>query len=261
MGSFFRPEYDEKGKLARVNVPNDQKEYEGSGADGITQNANKIGEKRIKGDWGTLILRTKSTKGPSSRGNGSEMDFNEHDSENLVVLSKDKLNISHFSKWDRTGDNPIIKQWQEIEFFTNEDGDPEVNIAVNDIDRNNNLKRTSLVITNREVALKVEDEKEKMKSSISSTSDGINIESTKTDGSDKKTTFKQSPTEILLLNKEVSVNLWGNEASISVPNGKLRLSGQEVLLGDGGGYVVIKDTPMPARMEDGTILKASKVKA
>jgi len=260
MGSFFRPEYNQNGKLTRVNVPNDQKEYEGSGADGITQNENNIGEKRIEGDYGTLILRTKSTSGPTKYNNGDEMNFNEQDSENLVILSKDKLNITHFSEWDRSGDNPVIKKWQEIEFFTNLDGDPEVNIKVSDIDNRDNLKETSLVITNNEVALKVSDEKEKMESSIGSTSDGINITSRNTDN-DNQTSITQSPRESLLLNKEVSINLWGDEASISVPNGKLRLSGQEVLLGDGGGYVVVKDDPLPARMEDGTILKASKVKA
>lgn len=257
MGSFFRPEYDEDGKLQRVNVPNDQPGYETM--DGISQNDNKIGEKKIKGGFGTLILRTKTTSSPT-RNSPENMNFGEQRSENLIVLSEEEVHVTHFSKWENdSSGNPIRKQYEELILGTDEDGVPEIQVKVTDI-VSNKTKTTSLVINNEEVALKVTDEKKFLESSISSTSDGININAKQTN-SGNQTSIQLDPKEILLVNKKVSFLLEGNEATISVPNGKLRLSGQEVLIGDGGGYIVTKDSPTPMRMEDGTILKCSKAKA
>jgi len=269
MGSFFRPEYDQNGKLARANVPNDQPNYEGEGADGLVGNENGIGQKKIEGGFGTLILRTKTTSGPGADKSADHMDFDLQKSENLLVLSEDKAQITHFSKWEMDGDTPVRKQWQDVELGTHKTPDangnivdeyPEIQVSVSDVDNRDNLKVTSLVINNNEVALNVSDEAAELESSISSTSDGININAKNTDNGDN-TSIQMNASEILLINKEATILMEGNEVSISVPNGKLRLSGQEVILGDGGGYIVTKDNKSPMRMEDGSILKASNVKA
>lgn len=260
MGSFFRPEYDENRKLLRVNVPNDQPQYEGNGSDGITQGSNGIGEKKIEGGFGTLILRTKTTKGPGRDRDPKNMDFNEQRTENLIVVTEDKYHMTHFSKWEKEGDNATAKQFEELKMGT-VDGVPQVDVQVTDIVRDKK-KTTGLKINNSEVSLVVNDESKNLESSISSTSDGINIKARNTKD-DKNTNISLNNKEIILSNDKVSILVEGNEISLSAPNGKLRLSGKEVLIGDGGGYVVVSDVPgFSMRMEDGAILKASsKVQA
>jgi hypothetical protein len=274
MGSFFRPEYDKDGKLIRCNVPNDQPEYEGMGSDGIIKGRNDpIATKKTKGGDGTIILRSKSTKGPGVEKKKDNMDFHKNRSENLVVLSEDEVKIIHFSKWnDKDGGNGAdLEQYEEITVGTNKEYGPN-NVVVKEypqidikvVDKNNdekNKQTTGIKVNPDEVSLEVTSNKLKMKSSISSTPRGILIKSQNTDN-ENITTFKMNPTQVTIINKNVSVVVNQNDAIISAPEGKVRLSGKEVVLGDGGGYVLVRDTPMlPFRTEDGSVIKTTNVRA
>jgi len=121
-------------------------------------------------------------------------------------------------------------------------------------------KTTGIKINPNEVSLEVTDKASKKTSKISSVPTGINIQSLNTN-TNQVTKFEMDPVKILVTNKTVSMLIEAKDVTISVPDGALRLSGKEVILGDGGGYIMVKDNQLPVRMEDGSILKASKVKA
>lgn len=273
MGSFFRPEYDQNGVLLRCNVPNDQPQYEGMGSDGIIKGpSDRIAQKKIQGGNETIILRTKSTKGPGTEKKKENMDFNKNRTQNLVVLSEDEVKIIHFSKWkDKdSGNGADLVQFEEITVGTHKEYGanqevikeyPQIDIKVTDKNNDDKKRQTTGIKVNPDsVSLEVISNELKMKSSIGSTPRGIEIKSQNTDNGDI-TSFNMNPKRITLVNKTVSLLLEKNDVTISVPEGKLRLSGKEVLLGDGGGYVVVKDNPLPMRMEDGTVLKTTNVRA
>ncbi|MFW6225429.1 MAG: hypothetical protein ACOC3V_00555, partial [bacterium] len=124
----------------------------------------------------------------------------------------------------------------------------------------NDTQRTGIHIENQEVSLNVENEKNNTITDIKSTLDGVDISVTNTE-KNKKTSFRMEDTSITLINDQASILMEDNEISVSAANGVLRLSGKEVMIGDGGGYIVTKDSPTAARLEDGTILKTSKARA
>lgn len=274
MGSFFIPEYNEEGKIIKCNVPNDQPEYEGVGSDGIIKGKNDpVATKKIKGGNGTVILRTKSTKEPGTEKRKDNMNFYKNRTENLVVLSENEIRIIHFSKWKEkdNGNSADLEQYEEISIGTSKEYGPnntvvkeypQIDIKV--IDKNNDEKNkqiTNIKVNPDEASLEIESNSLKRKSSVSSTKKGILIKSKNTNNDDV-TIFKMDPSQVTITNKNVSVVLNQNDAIISAPEGKIRLSGKEVLLGDGGGYVLVRDTPMlPFRTEDGSVIKTTNVRA
>lgn len=273
MGSFFRPEYDQNNNLIRCNIPNDKPDYEGMGSDGIIKTpSDRYAQKKIAGGDGTIILRTKTTKGPGTAKKKDNMDFNKNRTENLVILSENEVKIMHFSKWkNKDNDNGAdLVQFEEITVGTHKEYGPnnvvikeypQIDIKVTDKNNDDKLKKTTGIKVNPdEVSLEVTSNELKMKSSIGSTPKGIDIKSQNTNNG-SITNFTMTPIAVTIINKTVSVLIEQNDVTISVPEGKLRLSGKEVLLGDGGGYVVVKDSPIPMRMEDGTVLKTTNVRA
>jgi len=278
MGSYFRPEFDQNKTLVRVNVPNDQPTSEGMGSDGIVKGtSDNWAKKQTKGGPGSIVLRTKTTEGPGTSNNASKMDFNKRRSENLVVLSEEEIKIIHFSKWIDKGSGPELgntadlDQFEEITIGTAKtyaaDGRtvlssyPQIDIKVTDANADTSkTKTTGIKINPNEVSLEVTDKASKKTSKISSVPTGINIQSINTN-TNQITKFEMDPVKILVTNKTVSMLIEAKDVTISVPDGALRLSGKEVILGDGGGYIMVKDNQLPVRMEDGSILKASKVKA
>ena len=265
MGSFFRPEYDQDGKLARVNVPNDIPEMEGSGSDGITQGENKLGEKRIEGDFGSVIIRTKTTSGPGKDGKPENMDFNEQRSENLIVFNKDKTNFTHFSKWDKDATGKAeLKQWEEIELGTvkerNANGDvvdeyPEINIKVSEVKSKTNTKTLSVKINNDKVSLEVIDGD--IITDLGVTGEGVEITSTNSK-SKSSTSFEQTPEQIVLAGKDTSVTVEKDEVILSSKK-KIRLSGKTIQLGNGESYIAAIETIVPNmsyELRDGFTIKA-----
>lgn len=277
MGSFFRPEFDEKKTLVRVNVPNDKPLSEGVGSDGIVKGtSDRWAKKQTKGGPGSIVLRTKTTEMPGTAGDATKMDFNKKRTENLVVLSEEEIKIIHFSKWIdkgtgiKKGESADLDQFEEITIGTEKlygpTGNvikqfPQIDIKVTDQNADpKKVKTTGIKINPDEVSLEVTSRALNKRSKISSVPTGINIESVDTN-TNEITTFAMDPKQILIQNKTVSMLIQAKDVTISVPDGALRLSGKEVILGDGGGYIMVKDNQLPVRMEDGSILKASKVKA
>lgn len=258
MGSYLVPEKDNDGNLVKINIPNDQPLFEGAGADGIRQNASGFVEKTIKGDHGTFIFRTKKTNPPGNDTKPDNMDFNKNRSTNLIVLDDDNFKITHFSKWvDKDNKNgATLKQYEEI-LLTTENGLPVVKLSVFDEDKRS---KSNVLVSVNSTTLNFDDTAKKIRSKVGVDKRGVTM--TSSDYRKRKmTTMMQQPDLVSFNNGKVDFVIDDNEVVISVPNGKVRLSGKEVLLGDGGGYIVTKDSPLPMRMEDGTILKASKCKA
>lgn len=113
LGSYFRPIKNDEHKIEYVNIPNDQMEQEGEGTDGSK------GGKNIAGDEGTIIIRTKKT-------DEENYDWEENNTENLVIIGTNKFQILHFLEWDGT----TPKKWQNIQI---ENGEIKIEVK-NDTD-------------------------------------------------------------------------------------------------------------------------------
>lgn len=272
-GAYFKPEYNDQGEAIRVNIPNDNPFAEGNGADGINKkDSDAEAQKRILGDFGTIIFRQKKTSAPGNTTKGEDnMNWNKQRSQNLIVIDGDEIKITHFSKWDESDDKETgtLKQWEDVIIGTHKvyndalevvEEYPEIVLAVSDIDDNDKTKTTSIVVNNEKVGFTVIDEAKNMKSEITADNYAIQLKSRNTDNGDN-TMIQQTPEAITIQNKTANAWIGQDDVAISAPKGKLRLSGAEVILGQGGGYILTKDDPLPMRMEDGTILKTSAAKA
>lgn len=260
MGSIFVPEYVDK--KINLNIPNDNIDSEGIGSSGLYE-----GTKKTKSKSSAIILRTKSTE--SSTGNKPDnMNFDKKRSENLIVLSDAEARLVHFSKWidKNKGNNSTIDQFEEIT-INSSTTTPSVDIKITE---NNatpaKLKTTGIRITPSEASLEVMSKEKKIISKVSATTDGISISSVNTSNSKDNTLIVQTPTNIIINNKSLMITMGKSssgvqEIVISSPSGNIRLSGKEVILGDGGGYVMVKDNKLPVKLKDGSILKASNVRA
>lgn len=279
MGSFFNPEYNDKNEVFRVNVPNDQPLVEGAGSDGILKGSgDSSAKKKTKGGPGSIVLRTKTTSSPGSGSSADpkKLDFNKQRTENLVVLSEEEIKIIHFSEWknkgsgQEAGDSADLVQFEEITVGMYKEYGPSGNITkqypqidIKVTDKNNNpaaITTTGIKVTSEEVSLEVTSKANKTTSKISSTAKGINISSLNTN-TNETTNYAMDPAKVLITNKTVSVVIEAKDVAVSAPEGIVRLSGKEIYLGDGGGYIVVRDAKLPMRMEDGTILKCSNVRA
>ena len=104
-GSFVNPKYDINGDFYSANVPNDKLMYEGAGSEGITNNG-----KQVDTEGGAVIIRQKSTQS----GSAENMNWDNNRTENLIVMDKNKLTITHASEWEETDFTVKPKQYQEI---------------------------------------------------------------------------------------------------------------------------------------------------
>lgn len=146
-GAFFKPHHGDNFVVEYVGIPNDQEEQEGENTDGAKKGKN------IQGDEGTIILRQKTT-------NKDDYNWQEANTQNLVVLDGEKLKIIHFFEWDGT----TPKKWQEILL---ENGEVKIENKSDD-------NTTSFLLKEKEMKMSVDDGEE---SSVTlSTSDpGIKI--------------------------------------------------------------------------------------
>jgi hypothetical protein len=277
MGSFFRPEFDSKNNVTRVNIPNDQPLYEGLGSDGIATGSSGFAEKKTKGGPGSIVLRTKTTSGPGEEKEPKNMDFNRKRTENLVVLSEEEIKIMHFSSWEDTGsgenlgNTADLKQFEEITVGTMKeygatgeviDQYPQIDIKVTDNNNDDDKKKTlGIKINPDEVSFEVISKENETISKIGAIPTGISILSTDTNDARNTTSYEMTPKKVTMINKKLTIIMENDQIILSAPEGKIRLSGKEILLGDGGGYVVIKDNQVPMRMEDGSILKTTNIRA
>jgi len=261
LGSFINPKFDTDGTFLSANVPNDDIAEEGYDTDGI----NKDG-KNIDVEGGALIIRQKTTGGEKPDG----LDWNKSRTENLIVLSEDKLKLTHASKWDEADDknSAEINRYQEISI---EKGTDEGSVTYGQTiisvksfiigeDDDDKLEEFGLEIIGKDVSLKTRSSN-KIDNTIKLTDDSITLTSFNNDN-DNETEISQTPTELLLKTKDSTINMYKDEVNIFGKN-KVTLSGEDIRVGGiAEGYVVTSDRPFSFRMEDGTILTSShKTKA
>lgn len=253
-GSILSSVLDGDGKIIEALSPSDIPELEGNGI--------RKDRKGIKGDQGTVVLRTKKTHNIRGEDKIKNIQFEEQRTENLIVLSQDKLMIRHFSEWDES--KPI--KYQDISLYDKKvtafDGEtvetiPEIKIKVEDEERE---YTGDIVINNEKSSLNFSNRKDNIYNHINTDPESVEIISK--DNRNNISTIKIVPKEILLNNDESSVMIDKNEVNISCKRA-LRLSSEsgEVILGDTGGYILVSDVPMSFRTEDGTVVSTSKSKA
>ena len=258
MGSFVNPKYDVNGDFYGANVPNDKLDYEGAGTEGIT-----VDGKQVDVEGGAIIIRQKST----TNGNAKEMNWDENRTENLIVVGKNKLTMTHASVWKEEDYSTSPKEYQEISIETESDESSidygKTVITVKDISITDDslVDEYGLEIAEKKVTLKTSSSSAKMINKIEVDESEISLTSTDTNTS-RTTNASISPDEILLNNKDSNVLLTRSEVNISSKS-KVTLSADQVFIGGlGEEHVVTASIPFSYRMEDGTVLSAShKVKA
>lgn len=251
MGSYFNPEYDDENKIERVNVPNDTPGMDkGPSSDGITSDG-----KNIEGDEGTIIFRQKSTTPPN--GDADNMNFDKQDTQNMSVMGKEKFEFYHFTKWDE--EKGAIK-YSKIELL--DDGEnPTISIKSHDYTDNENPKSIGFYADEKEAKLDYTNVETKKSNVVKVNKEGTQITASNLDTGESTNILMETDT-ITISNKDNAILIEQDDISISSPNNKVRLSGTEVILGAGGGYVVTSNSPNPIRMEDGSVLsKSTTVKA
>lgn len=260
MGSFFNPIYDNDDKIAKVNVPNDRKLYEGAGTDGIIQDTQKkIGKKNIEGGNGTVVFRTKTTKGPGDN-HPENMNFDEQRTENLLVFSDEKLSLTHFDDWEDT----TLRGFQEIELGTYKQYDaagnvvdeyPEITIKIVQ-NKDKSTEKTSSIKINKNGSF-LETTEKTWTNKVAVYGKSIEL-SSENSNNGKESIVTVKPKQTTIANDKSVVLVSNDEIDVSSSGGTVRLSASKVMIGDGGGYVVVSDVPgFSMRMEDGSVIKAS----
>lgn len=267
MGSFFNPTIDpDTGKVLKVNVPNDNPQQEGSGSDGIIKGPTDAkAKKNIDGPDGSVIFRMKSTKAPGADEDPKNMDFNEQRTENLIVFNEEKINFTHFSKWDDSTDQSKLKQWEEIELGTQKEYDingnvieeyPEINIKVSEEKSGGTLKTLSVKINNDKVSLEVIDGD--IVTDLGINSAGVEIVSYNSK-SKSSTSFEQTPERITLAGKDASVVIDQDEVILSSEK-KVRISAKKLILGNNGGHLMgVNNLGEPIETRDGYTMFSTSI--
>jgi len=258
MGSYINPQYGDDGKFLKANVPNDRIVYEGAGSDGIT-----VDGKNVVVDGGAIIIRQKSTESGSAEG----MKWDENRTENLIVMGKNTLNLTHASKWEESENSIEPIEYQEIAIKRNTDENDEnfgvVTINVKSIFQNDDatLDEYGIEITKGQVGVVVKNKEAQIENSVVVDTESIIMKSFDTNAK-ITTTASISPEEITLVNRDANITVGKDEVNIF---GKkhVTLSGDEMRIGGlAQEFVVTASLPFSYRMEDGTVLSATnKVKA
>jgi len=103
LGSYFTPIRDDTYVLQTVNAPGDDLEADGADKDFFAGGAQVATEDPTD----TMVVRTKHTKLDSDL---TKMDFEEQDTENVIIMNKNKVVIRHYSTWE----GHEAKNYQEI---------------------------------------------------------------------------------------------------------------------------------------------------
>ena len=253
-GSFVNPKFDINGDFSSANVPNDKIDYEGAGSEGIT-----VGGKQVDVDGGAVIIRQKSTQS----GSAEAMNWDKNRTENLIVLDKNKLNLTHASNWKEDKGSVLPLEYQEISIVTESDessyeyGTTKVNLLISKKIGDNINEYGVEVSSDGVVTLKVSNEYSKVENTVTVNSEGILLDSLDTN-TKRTTNITTTPDRVTLTNTESNIVLEKNEINISSKN-MITLSADEVRLGGlAQEYVVTASVPFSYRMEDGTVLGATR---
>jgi hypothetical protein len=146
VGSYFEARHNltDYDKIEYVNAPSDVKSEDGTNKDAFAD-----GVTNFQGDvTDTLVIRTKHTV--MNKSDGAKMDFEQQDTENLILINKNEATIRHYSKWD----NGTPKQYQDISIETFENGEPKIIIKFKDEDDN---KSNIIYLTKDDILLESDD--------------------------------------------------------------------------------------------------------
>ena len=257
LGSFVNPQFDEDGNFVKAASPNDTLEKEGYGYDGVT-----VDGKNVESDGGAIIIRQKSTTSEDA----DSMNWNKNRTENLVVMSKDDLTLTHITKWkeseDKSSAQPIIYHEISISKDTDDESDTKgltsISVKSFNINDNHTLDEFGLEIINQKVKLKTVSEESKITNNITMSKDDIVVKSYD-DNTQDESEVTINPTELFLKNKEANIDIKKDEVNIFA-NKKITLSGKDIRLGGmAEEYVVTTNRIFSFRMEDGTIMTSSSV--
>ena len=281
MGSFFEVFKDEQNRTTKVNIPNDILEAEGAGSDGITRGEEGPPEKRTRSDHGALIFRQKKTN--KADGNATKMNWDENRTENLFVLNEEGFEYNHITEWENENDTFKTAKWEYFKMGKKPllDVNGEVLMSNGEpvsIDQSleykiRQEKKDSIIETGfssyhdeveEEVSAKLTTKFNEIENEIIAKEDSVYITSKEVDdeGAIKKSSnIELTPTSITLKMGKMVIIMEGDDLTISNEGGNVNLSGKEVILGNSGGYVVTKNSASTVRLEDGTVLNTSNVRA
>lgn len=251
MGYFFNPVRNSSGELQSLNVPSDKNTEDSS----VTSN----GESNLQYDPPPLILRTKHNAAPN--GSADNMNWRKKETENLIVLSSEKLEIKHFVDWNYASDGTPTKSnmvqsvtFSDYDTYDNPDPMIEGKVEVYEENTDNLLVNSSFTLNANESKLEYVNNDEKIANSASVGFEKVEI-SSRSLSQNKSTSVEATPDNVLMKNKQNVIFVESNDITIRT-DGLIRLSGNSVILGPGAGdqYIVTSNNPAPSRLEDGSIL-------
>jgi hypothetical protein len=150
VGSYFWADHDpaDYDKIRHVNAPSDDRMADGVNKDAFADGTtNFIGLKDAAGDaTDSLVIRTKHTT--MDKSDGTKMDFEQQNTENLIIINKEEVTVRHYTKWD----NGAPKQYQDISI----DSKDEASIIIQFVDEDDG-KYNKITMTKDDIVLESDD--------------------------------------------------------------------------------------------------------
>jgi hypothetical protein len=146
LGNYFEAKHDvnDYKTIKYVNAPSDDLLKDGENKDmSADQNINFDGVTTDE-----LVFRQKHTT--FNRNSLDDMNFQKQDTENLILMDKNKITIRHFSGWD----NGDAKFYQDITIGNGDGKDATITMTAVDVD---NSKTTSVEMSSEEITVTADD--------------------------------------------------------------------------------------------------------
>ena len=249
MGSVFEPTMSGK-TLDSINIPSDQISANGANSDGFVN-----GSKNSDIYDGALVIRLKSTaiKNLTAQTNpdADALNWEKNNTENLIVINKDKILIHHASTYDNSQKELTF---QEINLSPD-----TTTITLSSKNNSSDTAKTAKLqlLNNGSFGfnLSMTDVNNKVSSSISSL-DGIMIIDNTIDKNVSNISMNSSG--IAISYNDASINL-DTDATISTTSGNVYVVGKEIHIGQGNARVVTTSSGSGSyNFENGLILDASE---
>lgn len=250
LGSIFEPTFrkeEDQQNLDNINIPSDKLTANGPNQDGFVN-----GGKNSEIYDGALVLRLKSTtiddiQNPTS----DKLDWEKNNTENLVVINKDKVLIHHSSLYD-TSQREL--SYQEINLT------PDVTtITMSSKANSTAIAKTSILsfLNNSSgfgFNLSVTDPIKKLTSGISSLNGKLVINNT----IDKDTTsITQDFSGINLAFNGNTIAINKDSVSIAAEKSVIYIIGKEVRMGQGNGHILTSTSVGTFNSDNGMVITAS----
>lgn len=236
MGSYSRGLKNEDGKTEEVIIPSDIPESEGV-------NAFVNGKRNFEGNQSTIVLRTKKTF-PIKSDDAKEASWEDKRTENLIIISEDKVLIRHFTKWDEKDGHPVATKYQDFELssftesldgYENDTEEKIPNISLRSV--NTEEDQTSIINLNDQfVSMNFLNKRDGITNIVKNDHEKIEITSLNKKGESSVSTIK--PNEAFIKSGSSSVQITDDDVILSAKKTiKLSTDG-EISLGDGGNRVL-----------------------